>query len=813
MLHVLKFGGSSVSNAERIKNSVEIVRRRLAETKVAVVVSALGGVTDELIAIMDKSCAKDSGWVTRFDNLKLRHFNTIDLLLDGEKNAELKKQFDELFESLNQIYEGIEIDGYVKAKKRDYVLSFGERLSCRIFAAALESRGIKAKAFESQHFVRTNNRFGDADVDYETTKKLVNKLLNPVNGTVPVITGFIGSTTQNEITTLGRSGSDFTAGLMGEALGAQFVEIWTDVNGVLTADPNITSTAVTIPRLHYSEIAEMAHFGTKVLHPRTVLPLEELNIPIGIYNSFDPYAEGTIITKEYSKTDGTLKSVSLRKDILLVGLKSRGLDRIHNLLPRTMSALLNAEISVLYNSAASAEFGITFAIEQSQVSNTVATIKQTFAAEYAVGLIDEPLILDNVSMVTVIGDRLVNDLGLSGAVLSVLGENKIAPLSATKGVANRHFSMILKNEQAYTAVRLINDHFCVHAQRVRIFLAGTGTISKALQNLLKDTESEEYDLSVIGVCNSKVTAWDASGINPDLVDEIISGAEVITDWAEIVDTLINDFAYRTIFVDATGSAEVARFYAKLLKAGIHIATPSKRANTFEQEYFDELMSYTLNKQTHYLFETTAGAGLPIFQTIKDLIRSGDKIEKIRGVLSGTMTFLFDELHKGKSFGDVVRSAKDFGYTEPDPRDDLSGEDVARKFLSLARASGFRIEREQVEIEDLTPLSLKNVSVDQFMNQVHEYNEYWSGKIKEAESRNEVLRYTGTFENNKIKVGIESVPVTSPLGSLGGTNNQVAVFTKRYHTSPIVIQGPGAGGEVTSAGLLADIQKIAIRIVR
>jgi bifunctional aspartokinase / homoserine dehydrogenase 1 len=813
MLHVLKFGGSSVSNAERIKNSVEIVRRRLAETKVAVVVSALGGVTDELIAIMDKSCAKDLDWVSRFGNLKIRHFNTIDSLLGGDKNEELKSQFDELFGSLFAIYEGIAVDGYVKAKKRDYVLSFGERLSCRIFAAALESRGIKAKAYESQHFVRTNNRFGDADVDYETTKKLVNKLLNPMNGTVPVITGFIGSTTQNEITTLGRSGSDFTAGLMGEALGAQFVEIWTDVNGVLTADPNITSTAVTIPRLHYSEIAEMAHFGTKVLHPRTVLPLEELNIPIGIYNSFDPFAEGTLITKEYSKTDGTLKSVSLRKDILLVGLKSKGLDRIQNLLPRAMSALLNASITVLYNSAASAEFGITFAIEQSQVSDTIKTMKQTFAAEYAVGLIDEPLILDNVSMVTVIGDRLVNDLGLSGAVLSVLGENKIAPLSATKGVANRHFSMILKNEQAYTAVRLINDHFCVHAQRVRIFLAGNGTISKALLNLLNDTSSEEYDLSVIGVCNSNVTAWDAAGIKPDYVSETLSGADTITDWSDIVDKLVNDFAYRTIFVDATGSAEVARFYAKLLKAGIHIATPSKRANTFEQDYFDELMHYTLNKQTHYLFETTAGAGLPIFQTIKDLIRSGDKIEKITGVLSGTMTYLFDELHQGKPFGEIIKKAKELGYSEPDPRDDLSGEDVARKFLSLARASGYRIERDQVEIEDLTPSEFKNTSLDQFINKIHEYDTYWADKISAAEQRNEVLRYTGNFENGRIKVGIESVPVASPLSSLVGTNNQIAIYTKRYKTSPIVIQGPGAGGEVTAAGLLADIQKIAIRIVR
>ena len=272
-------------------------------------------------------------------------------------------------------------------------------------------------------------------------------------------------------------------------MGAQFVEIWTDVNGVLTADPNITETAVTIPRLHYSEIAEMAHFGTKVLHPRTVLPLEELNIPIGIYNSFDPDAEGTIITREYSKTNGTLKSVSLRKDIVLVGVKSKGLDRINDLLPRAMSALYQAGVQILFNSAASAEFGISFAIENANLKTVLKCIEKTFIAEITTGLLDDPIVMDNVSMVTVIGDRLVHDLGLSGAVLSVLGENNIAPYAAAKGVANRHFSMVLRNDQAYTAVRLLNDHFCVHSQRVRLFIAGIGTIGGELLNQLYETYS------------------------------------------------------------------------------------------------------------------------------------------------------------------------------------------------------------------------------------------------------------------------------------------------------------------------------------
>lgn len=813
MLHILKFGGSSVANAERIKNSVEIVRRRLAQAKVAVVVSALGGVTDEIIAIMDKACSGADSWQPRFENLKKRHYDTINALVDGEKNATLTSQTDELLTELCKTYSKIELSGSISAKTRDYVLSFGERLSCRIFAAALESRGIKAKSFESQHFVRTNNHFGDADVDYDITKKLVNKLLNPSNGTVPVITGFIGSTAENEITTLGRSGSDYTAGLMGEAMGAQFVEIWTDVNGVLTADPNIASTAVTIPRLHYSEIAEMAHFGTKVLHPRTVLPLEELDIPIGIYNSFEPDNEGTLITREYSSTNGILKSVSLKRDIVLIGLKSKGLDRISNLLPRAMSALFTEGISILFNSAASAEFGISFAINNKDCEPALDVLKKAFQSEYAIGLIDEPIVLDNVSMATVIGDRLVHDLGLSGAVLSVLGENRIAPLAAAKGVANRHFSMILKNEHALIAVRLLNDHFCVHAQRVRLFVAGNGTIGNELLQQLSGAVSEEYDLSVIGACNSTNVLWNAAGISVNQLETLFKKATTTTDWDEITNTLIKDYAYRTIFVDTTGSGEVARYYSKLLAAGIHIATPSKRANTFEQAYFDELMSYTTGKTTHYLYETTAGAGLPIFQTIKDLIRSGDEITSLNGVLSGTMTFLFEALQEGKAFADVIKEAKKLGYSEPDPRDDLSGEDVARKFLSLARASGLRIERNEIEVEDLTPEALKNVSLDEFFEKIESFDAEWKARVDEASQKNEVLRYVGSLENGKITIGVKSVNANSPLGSLKGTDNLVAIFTRRYNKSPLTIQGPGAGREVTAAGVLADIQKIAIRIVR
>lgn len=811
-LHILKFGGSSVATPERIRNSAQIVKKRLGDAKVAVVVSALGGVTDELIAIMDKACGNDPQWSARFDHLKKRHYDSAQALTTGADTSDLLRDLNELFDEFLGLLHPIRLAGRITAKQRDHVLSFGERLSCRIFAAALRENGVSAKSYESHHFVRTNNRFGDADVDNAVTNELVRKLLGPVNGTVPVITGFIGATAENEITTLGRSGSDYTAGLMGEALGADVVEIWTDVNGVLTADPNIASTAVTIPRLQYAEIAEMAHFGTKVLHPRTVLPLEELNIPILIKNSFEPDNEGTLITHEYSRTNGMLKSVSLKKDIVLVGLKSKGLDRIHSLLPRAMRALDDAGVQILFNTAASAEFGISFAIPSHQEKATRDVLYKAFEAEYRNGLIDEPITLDQVSLVTVIGDRLIHDLGLSGAVLSVLGENNIAPLAVAKGVANRHLSLVLKNEQARTAVVLLNDHFCVHAERVRLFIAGTGTIGGELLRQLADVRNEEYDLSVIGACDGQRMIWNPSGFDPNTVEHRLLEGDV-TDWGFITTKLANDYAYRTIFVDATGSAEVARLYPTLLKAGIHIATPSKRANTFEQSYFDTLMEYTQGKPTHYLFETTVGAGLPVIQTIKDLLRSGDRITSVSGVVSGTMTYLFDQLQQGKPFGQTLKRARQLGFAEPDPRDDLSGEDVARKFITLARASGIRLERSDVTVENLTPSDLRTVSNEEFLNGIDRFDGVWKDRMDAALADGHTLRYVGTLSDGKVRIGVQAVPLNSALGSLTGTDNLIAIHTRRYNGSPLVIQGPGAGKEVTAAGVLADIQKIAIRLVR
>jgi len=809
MLHIIKFGGTSVGSPDRIRNAVAIVKERLQSKKqVAVVVSAFSGVTNELIALAELAAAGNDNFATYFNSLRDRHHAAAKEL--SPLNEQLPKQLNELFDLLALEFVGIAREERVKLAQRDSVMSYGERLSARIFAAALQESGVKATSFDANNLVRTNSMFGDADVDSLATSELTRRQILPINGYVPVITGFIGATVDNQITTLGRSGSDYTAGIMGEALGADVVEIWTDVNGVYTADPNIAFNAETIPHLNYSEMAEMAQFGTSVVHPRTVLPLKELEIPILIKNTLNPDAEGTLITHEKDHPNSTLRSVSLKKNVVLYGLRSKGLDKIRGFLGRAVEALNEADIPVLYSASASAEYGFSVVFEKEYLDVAVEVLRFTFTIEYGMGLLDDPIVLNDVNMVTVIGDKLTNDVGLSGAVLTVLGANNLAPISLAKGAANRHLSLIMDRSDALMAVQLLNDHFCVHSRQVRLFVAGVGTVGGELLKQIHNLKKANVELTLIGVCNSKSTSWNAKGFDiEDIESQLEQGED--TDWDANVARLIREFPYRTIFIDCTGSAEVARLYSRLLKAGIHIATPSKLANTMEQEYFDELNQYNEETAACYHYETTVGAGLPIIHTIKDMIRAGDTVHRVSGVVSGTMTYLFGALEQGIAFSEAIARAKKLGYSEPDPRDDLAGEDVARKFMTLARTAGYRIERNELQVESMIPDELRDVPLEEFMDRIRDYDVFWKHRTDEARADDKVLRYVGILDEGKVRVRVEAVPLKSPLGSLSGTDNQIAITTDRYHTYPLIIQGPGAGREVTAAGLLADIQKICVMI--
>ncbi len=812
MLRVIKFGGTSLYDINRIRKAVAIVNEQRKDSEVAVVVSALGGVTDELIALMERASRSDESWRERFLMLRRRHESTLHAIDLTNASSQVERVV-ELLNRLETELSDLRGASEITARVNDRIMSYGERLSSNIFAAAVLETGTDSEAYESHKLIRTNDRYGDADVDTAATIRQIREVLHPVTSRVPIVTGFIGATPEQEITTLGRSGSDYTASLLGEALDAREVQIWTDVNGVLTADPDIVPNAVTIPQLHYSEIAEMSHFGAKVLHPRTVFPLQARNIPILIKNTMDPTAAGTVITREYQATTGRLRSVSVKKNIMAIAIRSKGLGRIHQLSFRTLRALDRHDVSVLFNTAASSDYGITVVVSSVQAEKAHAALMEEFADEFEIGHMDAPHIMARVSMVTGIGEKLERDLGISGAVLSVLGENDIAPLAMAKGMANRHFSLLLQDHEAERAVRLLNDHFCIHPHRVRLFVAGLGAIGGKLLDLLEDLQDPRVDLSIIGACDSDKMTWHPSGIPAGKVKSRIPEGQP-TDWAFILDHLVKEYPYRTIFIDVTGDEDVARTYLQLLKAGIHIVTPSKRANSFEQEYFDTLMQYTVNKNTHYLYEATVGAGLPVIQTIKDLRRSGDEIRSISGVVSGTMTYLFAQLEKGVPFDEIIRSARKEGISEPDPRDDLSGEDVVRKFMILARTCGFRVERGDVEVENLIPDRLKKLSPESLFAQLPDENNYWAERVREAQDRGEVLRYTGHLDKDGcIRIGIQSVPKNSSLGTLSGTNNLISIKTNRYSENPLIIQGPGAGREVTASGVLADIQKISRRLLK
>ena len=811
-LFVLKFGGSSLATPDRIMNAIGILRPKLQDGRVAVVVSALGGITNELISVTDLALKEDPAWEEHFEKLVTRHYQTARELLTDEELEVLRAEWTPLFDSLKGAFQQVSGEKHVSHDKQDYILSFGERLSNRLFAAVLSKEGIPSQAYDSYKFVRTSDDFGDARVDEDTTRKLIRDAFPVLNGEVPVITGFIGSTEDNRITTLGRSGSDYTAGIVGEALGARHVEIWTDVSGVFTADPNHTPTAYPIQKINYHEMAEMAHFGSTVVHPKTVIPVEQQKIPVYIKNTFRPEDEGTLITQQNGESTGVLRSVSLREHAAIVTLHSRGLKNVPRLLTRALSAFEKDKLPVWFTASASTELGFTVVISDKDQERALEIIKETFRAELDDALVHDPEILSDVSLVTIIGDRLIEDTGLAGDAIRLLNRHGIRPLAYARGHSNRHFTIAVPTESAIRTVRLLHDEYCLPHGQVRLFIAGIGNVGGTLLRLLNKHLRQDY-FRIIGACDSRRMVWYEPGLASDKIREELKQRGEILDWDKITERLANSYGSRTIFVDTTGSEIAAKIYEPLLEKGVHIATSSKIANTREQAYFDRL--YKLSSYgTHFYYETTVGAGLPVLSTLDNFLSSGDPVTGIEGVVSGTLSFLFDRLNAGASFSQAVKEAYDRGYTEPDPRDDLSGEDVARKFLTLSRCIGVKIERSDVVVENLVPESLQDASIDEFWEGLSSLDEEWEKKIEDAKSNGLRLVFAGKLtradshgEKGSIHVGVDMVNSDSPLYNLHGTDNLILFRTDFYNEQPMVIQGPGAGPEVTASGLLVDILKI------
>lgn len=795
-IHILKFGGTSLQNSTFIKQAVEIVQKRAGDVRPVVVVSAISGVTDRLIALTDIPFSDAAEAKQLISELRNQHSNLITQL--GGISTEYYAKLESLFDELEEVFFDVNRRSGNPKAWRDHILSIGERASARVFASALSAKRLPSVPVEAQHYIKTDATFGEANILPGISRKLIFEALHSMQE-IAVITGFIGSTRQQEITTLGRSGSDYTAGIIADALKADHLEIWTDVNGVLTADPKIVPGARNIEYLSFEDISELSAHGANVIHPKTMQPIKDSDISVLVRNSYQPKNPGTLIQRNH-RSNGDFRSITVTGPFVYFEVPDQYAHQLNRLIEEKPGAGSDAE-GFGYSRTSRFE-PAQFVIKESVFKIIENEIKK-WAAQENLSL----EVSENLFRVNTFTNNLYQNDEPVAHILRLLKNKDIRPVRIHREHKRRYLSLLFPEEEASRAAQLINDYLITGSKRIHIFLAGIGAVGGMLLQQIDEFHSNDFELKVTGLCDSRKTLWESQGLHVDNLNEELSEGEP-THWPTIVQKLTESDRRRTIFVDATGSEEVARHYPELLEAGIHIATPSKLANTFEQAYYDLLRKKASQKKASFRYETTVGAGLPVISTINDLLQSGDTITELSGVVSGTMTYLFTELENGTSFSEAVIKARELGYAEPDPRDDLSGEDVARKFLTLVREIGIRIERDELEVESLIPDELKEVDRETFLNRLDEFDAYWEKKIDHARSKEETLRYTGKFKDGKIKIGVQRLPKNSSLGQLRGTDNLLRIYSLRYSQTPIIIQGPGAGREVTAAGVLTDILKIA-----
>ncbi|MBO6575223.1 MAG: bifunctional aspartate kinase/homoserine dehydrogenase I [Rhodothermales bacterium] len=803
-IHVYKFGGTSVGTPERVKSVVHLVAAEPADAARVVVVSAFGGVTDDLLAAMDAALARSGEHVDLVAGIHRRHEAAIGELVAADEQERLRAEIGHLFRDLRELLDGVYLLRECTPRTRDAIIGVGERASAPLVAAAFRAAGHPARAFDARQLIRTDDAFGEANVDFSATRALVNERLDVQAGETAIVTGFIASTHEGVQTTLGRSGSDYSATILAGALDAERVVIWTDVDGVLSADPRLVPAAFTLPYLSYREAGEMAYFGAKVLHPRTMRPLLDNAIPLEIKNTMNPTAAGTRIQAESVHSDGAVKAVTAIRGVALVMVEGAGMVGVPGISGRTFSSLAAAGVNVLLISQASSEQSICIGVREEDAQRAQRALQHAFELEIMRGDIQRIHIEPGCAVVSVVGDQMRMQPGIAGRMFSTLGYANINVRAIAQGASETNISAVVADQDAQRAIRALHEGFARSFERAHLFLLGTGVVGKAFLELLSAhaetlSESRHLNLRLVGVANSRRHLMDAEGLDPALVLEgLDTGEETSLD--RIVDALQSSHLERLILIDATASEAVAQRYEELLEAGIGVVTPNKRANTGDLSYFHTLRRTAARRGVPFLYETTVGAGLPVISTLADLVASGDRVLRIDGVLSGTLAFVFAQLKAGRSFSEAVLAAREAGFTEPDPRDDLGGEDVARKILTLARVAGWQVERGEIAVESLVPAGLADLDVPDFLQALPQHDGAWSAGRQ--------MQYVATADADGVRVGIQTLEANSPFAGLQGTDNMIVFTTERYRERPLVIQGAGAGPGVTSAGMMADVVRAA-----
>ena len=809
-MKVLKFGGTSVGSVKSILSLKRIVENEAKRQSVVVVVSALGGITDKLIATSQLALKHDPKWKEEFDAMVERHHSMIDHIIDDTTQQEdLFNKVDALFDQLKSIYHGVFLVHDLSEKTLCAIVSYGERLSSNIVATLI--RG--AKWFDSRDFIKTERKNGKNVLDSDLTNKLVVDTFENLPR-VSLVPGFISRDRDtDEITNLGRGGSDYTAAIIAAALDAEVLEIWTDVNGFMTADPRVISSAYTINELSYVEAMELCNFGAKVIYPPTIYPVCVKNIPIKVKNTFNPENPGTIIKQKIEDDRKPIKGISSIKGTALINVTGLSMVGVIGVNRRIFTRLADNGISVFMVSQASSENSTSIGVREEDVNEAVRVLNEEFAAEIEDGAMFPMQVELGLATVAIVGENMKHTPGIAGKLFGTLGRSGISVIACAQGASETNISFVVKADSLRKSLNVIHDSFFLSEYNVlNLFICGVGTVGGQLIEQIKCQYEElkhrsQLKLNVVGIASSHNAIFNREGIDLDNYRALLKASEP-SNPQKLRDNILSMNIFNSVFVDCTASKDIAALYESLLAHNISVIAANKIAASGDYDYYQKLKHLALAKGVKFRYETNVGAGLPIIGTINDLRNSGDKILKIEAVLSGTLNFIFNEIAADVPFSETVKRAKQQGYSEPDPRIDLSGTDVVRKLVILSREAGYKVSQEDVEKKLFVPQNFFEGTVDDFWEHLPSLDNEFEQQRKQLEAEGKRWRFVATYDNGHTEVALRAVGQNSPFYNLEGSNNIVLLTTERYKQYPMLIQGYGAGADVTAAGVFANIMSIA-----
>ena len=814
-MKVLKFGGTSVGSIKSILSLKRIVENEVKRGPVVVVVSALGGITDKLLATSQLALQGDEHWRTEFDDMVNRHHQMIDTIIEEPKRREdLFNAVDSLFEQLRSIYYGVFLIHDLSRKTEDAIVSYGERLSSHVVASLI--RG--AKRMNSRDFIRTERKNGKHALDSELSYRLVREAFLNENGDlknrVSVVPGFISRDKyNNETTNLGRGGSDYTAAIIAAALDAEMLEIWTDVDGFMTADPKVIKSAYTINELSYVEAMELCNFGAKVIYPPTIYPVCVKNIPIKVKNTFNPDHPGTLIKQEIENDQKPIKGISSIKGTTLITVTGLSMVGVIGVNRRIFTTLAENGISVFMVSQASSENSTSIGVRDEDANSAVSVLNEEFAKEIETGAMFPMIKETGLATIAIVGENMKHTPGIAGKLFGTLGRSGISVIACAQGASETNISFVVDARFLRKSLNVLHDSFFLSEYKVlNLFICGVGTVGSKLIEQIRSQQEELKDrerlkLNVVGIASSKKAAFTRDGIDLENYKQLLDEGEV-SNPEHLREGVIGMNIFNSVFVDCTASKDISALYQDFLEHNINVITANKIAASSAYDNYVRLKKTAMERGVKFRFETNVGAGLPIIGTINDLRNSGDKILKIEAVLSGTLNFIFNEISADVPFSETVRRAKEQGYSEPDPRVDLSGTDVVRKLVILTREAGYKIEQEDVKKNLFVPDEYFKGSTEDFWKKLPALDVDFENRRQQLEKENKRWRFVATMEAGEAKVELQEVEQGHPFYNLQGSNNIVMLTTERYKEFPMLIQGYGAGASVTAAGVFANVMSIA-----